>query len=172
MSDFVGQHRHWAPAIVLLLAFAETCAGLSILIPSTAILVALGAMIAADALEFLPIWIAASVGALAGSTLSYWLGLRYGGRIFRIWPMSRDPRFEAHAAAAFGRWGAAAVLVGHFVGPLRAVVFLAAGASRMPGLVFQAFNLPACLIWAYVVPKSGEWGGHALGALWSRLFGT
>ena len=56
--------------------------------------------------------------------------------------------------------------VGHFVGPVRSVVFLAAGAASMPALAFQFVNLPTSILWAFVIPKSGELGGAALGAIW------
>ena len=76
------------------------------------------------------------------------------------------------STAAFARWGAGAVFVGHFFGPLRSVVFVAAGISLMPSTRFQLANVPATLIWAYVIPKSGEIGGSLIGHLWRTLFGT
>ena len=132
MVDFVGAHRAWAPALVFLLALAETIAFVSILIPSTALLVGVGGLVAAGGLDFPPLWVGASLGALIGSTLLV---------------LARQPLWAAHAACLAARtatpsWcergttpsraGARlAVLIGHFFGPLRAIVFLSAGVSAM-----------------------------------------
>ena len=72
---------------------------------------------------------------------------------------------------AFARLGPAAVLIGHFFGPLRAVAFVLAGAAVMSLLRFQLANVPGSLAWAYVIPKSGEVGGDVIGHLWRSLSG-
>lgn len=170
--DFVTRHAGWAPYLAFALAVGETLAFFSILIPSTAILVAVGGLIAAGSLTFWPIWVGAALGALVGSTFSWWLGVRYGPAMMNIWPLNRDPHAVERSAAAFKRWGPGAVFVGHFFGPIRSVVFVAAGAAMMPLTRFMLANLPAALIWAYVIPKSGEIGGNVLSHLWRTLTGS
>lgn len=169
--EFVDLHRQWAPALAFALAFFETVAFVSLLIPSTAILVAVGTMVAAGALDLLPIWVGASIGALLGSTLSFVLGKRFGPAVFASWPLNREPELVDRGRHAFARWGTPAVLIAHFVGPLRSIAFILAGASDMRGLAFQAVNVPGVLLWAYVTPKSGEIGGEVLGAVWRFLSG-
>lgn len=167
--EFVSTHRAWAPLIVGLFAFAETLAFVSLLIPSTAILIGIGGLVAAGALEFDPVWLGASVGAVIGPTLSWWIGLRYGDAALKSWPLNKRPQTVARGMALFRRWGVWAVLVGHFFGPLRSIAFLAAGAASMRWLVFQAANIPGAVLWAYLTPKAGELGGHALAAIWRML---
>ena len=154
--DFVSDNRAWAPVIVFLLAAGETMALVSILIPSTVILVGVGSLVAAGGLDFTPIWIGAALGSLFGSTFSYWLGGHFGPRMLGLWPLNRDPALVERGTSAFARWGALTVLLGHFIGPLRSVVFLVAGVSAMRLLAFQAANVPGALVWAYVIPKSGS----------------
>ena len=43
---FIGRNQAWTPWIMVVFAAAETTAFLSILIPSTAVMVALGALVA------------------------------------------------------------------------------------------------------------------------------
>jgi membrane protein DedA with SNARE-associated domain len=170
--DFVSANREWAPLLVFLLALGETVAFVSILIPSTAILVGVGGLVAAGGLDFMPLWIGASLGALIGSTFSFWFGGHFGPRVLGLWPLSREPEMVARGTSSFARWGPFAVLVGHFFGPLRAVAFVLAGVSAMPVTAFQLANVPGALVWAYVVPKSGEIGGTAIGVAWRALFGA
>lgn len=166
---FVEANRDWAFWIALLFAAAETTAFLSVLIPSTAILVGVGAIVATGALDFWPIWAGASVGALIGSTFSYWLGLRYGDRMLSVWPLSRDPAMVARGRAVFARRGPVAVGVGHFLTFLRPVVFLMAGAARMRPAPFMLWNAAGGIAWAFVIPKSGEVGGDVIGWAWRAL---
>ena len=57
--DFVSANARWAPYLAFLFAFGETLAFLSILIPSTAILVAVGGLVATGSLQLFPIWVGA-----------------------------------------------------------------------------------------------------------------
>jgi membrane protein DedA with SNARE-associated domain len=170
--DFVTAHARWAPYLAFLFAFGETLAFLSIVIPSTAILVAVGGLVATGSLELFPIWLGASLGALVGSTFSRWLGRRYGPAMMNVWPLNKDPDAVDRSKRAFAKWGPGAVFVGHFFGPLRSIVFIAAGIATMRPLRFQSVNIPGALIWAYAIPKSGEIGGNVIGHLWRSLFGA
>lgn len=166
---FVSANRDWAFWIALLFAAAETTAFLSVLIPSTAILVGVGAIVATGALDFMPIWAGASIGAMIGSTGSYVLGRIYGDRMLRLWPLSKHPEAVDMARGVFARRGVLAVTVGHFLTFLRPVVFLMAGAARMKAVPFLAANALGGVAWAFLVPKSGEVGGDILAWLWQAL---
>ncbi len=163
----VRENRDWAFWIALVFAFGENLAFLSIVIPSTAILLGVGALVATGELSLFPIWAGASIGALIGSIISYWIGLRYGQAILSLWPFRNHPDFVEQGNAAFRRWGAFAVTIGHFFGPLRAVVFVMAGIARMSPMVFMVVNFIGCLAWAYFTPLFGEVAGHLIGWIWS-----
>ena len=171
MIAFVRENRDWAFWIALVFAAAETTALVSVLVPSTAILVGVGAIVATGALDFGPIWAGASIGALLGSGFSYWLGLRYGDRMLRVWPLSKDPALVEKGRSAFARRGPAAVGLGHFLTFLRPVVFLMAGAAGMRPAVFLPWTILGGTAWAFLVPKSGEVGGDVIGWLWRAITG-
>lgn len=169
---FLGAHSGWAFWIALLFAFMENLALLSILIPSTAILVGVGALVATGEIAFLPIFLGAAVGAVLGATVSWFLGLIYGDRILNIWPLRNYPQYVASGRDAFAKWGPVAIIIGHFVGPLRPVVFLMCGMAIMPLRQFQIYNVIGAVGWAYVVPKFGEVGGHVAAWLWRLITGA
>jgi membrane protein DedA with SNARE-associated domain len=169
VTGFVVAHQAVAPFVAMLLAVAETTAFLSLIVPSTALLMAVGATVSMGAVPFLPIWIGAAIGSLIGSTFSWWLGRRYGHFALAIWPLRENPQMVERGKKAFADWGLLAILVGHFVGPLRAVVFLVAGMSTMAFWRFQLVNIVGALTWAFVIPKSGELGGDFVAWLWHYL---
>lgn len=170
--DFATAHRAWAGPLAFLFALLETLPILSILIPSTAILVGVGAVVATGALEFTPIWIGAALGSILGSVSSYWLGLRYGRMIFRSKILRSQPQLARKASRAFAKYGIVTILIGHFVGPLRAVVFLMAGMSRMNLPLFLAVDILGAVLWAWAMPKSGEIGGNLLAHIWTLITGA
>src|SRR5262245_1078458 len=155
---FVREHQAWAPPIVFVLAFGESLAFISLLLPATVILFGVGALIGEAGLRFWPIWAAAALGAALGDWVSYWIGYKFKDRVTEIWPLSRHPQLIERGRAFFRRWGAAAVFIGRFFGPLRAVVPLVAGIFGMPFLTFQLFNVASALLWAAGVLAPGTFG--------------
>src|SRR3954452_10960369 len=91
LADFVREHQAWAAPIVLVLAFGESLAFISLLIPAWGALVAIGALIGASGISFWPVWIAGGLGAALGEWVSYWLGFKYKEEVAQIWPLSLYP---------------------------------------------------------------------------------
>ena len=63
--EFVRAHEAWAAPVVFVLAFAESLAFISLLVPAWAALVGIGVLIASGNLSFWPVWVAGSAGAWA-----------------------------------------------------------------------------------------------------------
>jgi membrane protein DedA with SNARE-associated domain len=118
LLDFVRHHQVWAPVIVFALAFGESLAFVSLVLPATVILLGVGALIAVADIAFWPIWCAAVLGAVFGDWFSYWLGYRCRYAVARIWPLSRHPDLLPRGEACFRKWGALGVFVGRFFRPL------------------------------------------------------
>jgi membrane protein DedA with SNARE-associated domain len=154
--EFVRVHEVWAAPIVFLLAFGESLAFISLLLPAWAALVGIGVLIASGNLSFWPVWVAASVGAALGDWLSYWIGIKLGPPVAHVWPLSRHPDLLPKGEAFVKRWGPVAIFIGRFFGPLRASVPLVAGIFRMPFWEFQAANFSSAFVWAAVLLTIGD----------------
>lgn len=159
---FLSHHEAWAAPICFALAFGESLAFVSALVPATLVLVAVGGLVGQAGLSFPPVFVAAAVGAGLGDWLSFWLGRRFEGRVARLWPLSRHPEVLARARAWVDRWGAAGVFLGRFLGPLRATVPLVAGLAAMPALPFHAANWGSALVWSFLVLAPGAFGVDAV----------
>ncbi len=145
---FVQEHQHWGPMIVFVLAFCESFAFISLLVPATGILFGVGGLIAAANVGFWPIWLAAALGAVAGDWLAYDVAFRLKERVTALWPFRNHPALVSRGLAFFRRWGLIAVFVGRFFGPFRAIVPIAAGLYAMPLLNFQVANFASAALWA------------------------
>lgn len=155
---FIRLHESWAPLVVFALAFGESLAFISLLLPATVILLGAGGLIGAADIAFWPIWAAAALGAILGDWVSYWLGYHYSQAIGSVWPLSRRPDLLPRGHAFFEKWGVYSVFLGRFFGPLRSVVPLIAGICAMPQVSFQIVNITSALIWATGVLAPGTLG--------------
>ncbi len=156
--DFVRAHQEFAAPIVGLLAFGESLALVSLLIPATVMLIGIGALIGASGIDFWPIYFGAVVGAGLGDWLSYWLGRHYHAQIARMWPLSKKPELLPKGHAFFEKWGWPGVFIGRFFGPLRAIVPLVAGTCDMPHVPFQIANWSSAFLWAGLLLAPGALG--------------
>jgi membrane protein DedA with SNARE-associated domain len=152
---FVQSNQSWAPYIVAGLAFGESIAVLSLIVPATVILLAIGALIGAAGLEFWQIWMGAAVGAALGDTVSYWIGRHFQRAALNTWPLSRHPEMVERGERFFSRLGPWALFAGRFFGPARAVVPLVAGILAMPTMLFQSVNVASAFVWAFVLLAPG-----------------
>jgi membrane protein DedA with SNARE-associated domain len=155
MLDFVRANQGWAPFIVGALAFGESLAIVSVLIPATVFLVAIGALIGGAGLEFWPIWLGAVVGAILGDWVSYEVARYLGPSIQHSWPLNKRPDLMEKTGALMQKYGAWAVFFGRFSGPLRALVPLFAGIFLMPRFLFQMANVASALVWATALLAPG-----------------
>jgi membrane protein DedA with SNARE-associated domain len=156
--ELVKNHSVWAAPVVFLLAFCESFAFVSLLVPATAILVGVGGLIGITRGEFWIFWLAASIGAAAGDWLAYAIALHFKESVTRVWPLSRDPALLARGIAFFKRWGMLAIFLGRFFGPLRAIVPIVAGICDMPWTSFQVANFASAFVWAAGILGPGAFG--------------
>ncbi|MDB5619050.1 DedA family protein [Tardiphaga sp.] len=169
LIDFVRLHQDWAAPIVLLLAFGESLAFISLLIPAWGALVAIGALIGASGVSFWPVLIAGGIGAALGDWLSYWFGSRYKQQVAGMWPLSRYPAMLPRGEAFVQKWGVPGIFIGRFFGPLRASVPLAAGIFEMPYWRFQFANFTSAFVWAAVLLLCGDLLSIAAKWLWHTV---
>ena len=169
--EFVRVHEAWTAPIVFALAFGESLAFVSLVLPSWAALVGIGAIMRAGGVAFVPIWIAGAIGAALGDWLSYWIGTRFKRSIADMWPFSRNPHLLARGEAFIRSWGVLAIFIGRFSGPLRASVPIVAGVLGMPYRTFQLANFSSAFVWAAVLLKLGDVGAAISTWLWNDVVG-
>jgi membrane protein DedA with SNARE-associated domain len=155
---YVQAHQAMGPWIVGALAFGESLALVSLLIPATALLVGIGALIGLSGIEFAPLWTGAVVGAVLGDWVSYVLGRRYKQGIVAVWPFYKYPDLLERGETFVRKHGAWGVFVGKFFGPLRAFVPLAAGIFAMPTFLFLMVSISSTMVWAMLLLAPGALG--------------
>jgi membrane protein DedA with SNARE-associated domain len=155
---FVRDHQSWAGPVAFLVAFMESFCFLSILWPGTAILVGISALLAAGGVSMSVLWPAIIYAALGGSlgyAISYWIGYYFKDSLLKSWPFNRHPETMAQGKEFFDKYGTASVFLGHFFGPVRAIIPVVAGMYAMRQLPFQIANIASASIWSAGVIAPG-----------------
>ena len=143
-------------ALIAFTAFGEFFLLVSLLFPGTAILVAAGGLIAAGILDPVQVIAAGILGGILGDAASFWLGQKFGAALPKLWPFRRDPDRIQSGIDFFVRYGAIAVVLGRFLGPLRATVPTVAGMMKMPTRRFYLANILSAVVWVPALVLSGD----------------
>jgi membrane protein DedA with SNARE-associated domain len=154
LADTLGA---WTYALVAGLAFLETGAFVGLIAPGETAIV-LGGVVAAQGEVSLPLillaaWLAAALGDLASFALGRKLGRRFliahGPRVGVTAPrLARVDTF-------FDRHGGKAILIGRFIGLVRAVAPFVAGASGLALRRFVPYSLAGTFLWATAFTLAG-----------------
>lgn len=152
--NFISENESWAPPLIGLMAFLESLFIIGLMTPATVILVATGALIGAEALDLLPITIAASIGCFLGDNVSYYIGRKARPGLVRTALFRKHRNIILRSHLLFRKYGIYAVFIGRFLGPLRSTVPTVAGVLRVPIIKFQIANISSAIIWPplYMLP--------------------
>lgn len=146
--------------IVFLLVLGESTAFVGFFVPGSIVTVIAGGLASQGIYDFWTLSIVAILAALIGNTASYELGRQ--GTAF----LKARPRLWKHVEKGqifFEKHGKKSVFIGHFLGPVRHAVPVAAGASGMRRLPFQLANVPGAILWALTHLAVG----YLFGSLWN-----
>jgi membrane-associated protein len=150
LSDAADSLGSWTYALVPSLAFLETGAFVGLAVPGeTAILVG-GVVAERGEVEIAPLIGLVWVAAVGGDVVSFLLGRRYGRTLLDAHGARLRIRAEhvERVERIFDRHGGKAILVGRFVGILRALMPFVAGTSRFPLRRFVPYTAVGALGWA------------------------
>lgn len=155
--SWVANHPGLSGGVVFLIALGESLAVIGLLIPGSAVMFAIGTLVAAGALNLWATLAAAAAGAIVGDSLSYWLGYHYCDRVRTLWPFRTHPQWLQTGESFIARHGGKSILFGRFVGPVRPIVPVVAGMMRMVPRRFLLANVTSGLLWApaYLAPGIG-----------------
>lgn len=134
---------------VAALAFLETGAFVGLIVPGETTVIVGGVIAGQGEIDLLPLIGLVWVGCVLGDTVSFFIGRKLG-RAFILKHGEKvkidEGRLEK-VESYFERHGALTILVGRFVGLLRALTPFVAGSSGYPYRRFLPFSVIGCGVW-------------------------
>ena len=149
-------------AVFVLMVLESAC----IPVPSEAIMIYGGFLVARGQEDLVPIIAAGVLGNIVGSCIAYWVGYAKG-RDWALrfhWLHITEKRLDV-VDRWFARWGSWAVLFSRCVPLVRTFISLPAGVARMPFGRFVLLTFIGCVPWVTGLTLLGR----AAGDDWERL---
>lgn len=140
----------------------ETSVLIGLVVPGDTIVIVASTAVSGP-VEYVGLVLAVILGALAGESIGFYLGRRFGPWIRRSWLGRRiGEKNWAGAERYLARRGGIAVFLSRFLPVLHSVIPLTVGMSRMRYRTFLAWTVPACVVWtlAYVSVGAAAAGGY------------
>lgn len=152
---------------LILIIFAESGLLLGLVFPGDSLLFTAGLLAAGHNKFHLNIFFVAGgafVAAVAGAQVGYWLGHRYGPRLFQR-PDSRifKREYVDRSREFFDKHGSKTIVLARFVPFVRTLTPMMAGIGEMESRTFLMFNMLGALLWATGVSVAGYFLGSILG---------
>lgn len=150
LLDVGDAFGNWAYLLVGALAFLETGAFVGLVAPGETAIIAGGVFAGQGHLKLAVLLALVWAACVAGDTASFWLGRRLGrGFLLRHGPRLKITEQRlAYVEGFFERRGGLTILVGRFIGIVRAVAPFVAGASRMSFARFLPYDVAGSGLWA------------------------
>ena len=160
--EWIQAHPGLAGLVVFAVAAAESLAVVGILVPGIVFMLGVGALIGLGVLDFWVTVLWATIGAVAGDGVSYWLGRHFDKQLRSLWPFTKHPELIPRGEQFFHKHGGKSILFGRFIGPIRPVIPAIAGIMHMNPYHFYFVNILSAIAWAPVVLLPGVVFGSSL----------
>ncbi|MEC0301736.1 DedA family protein [Terribacillus saccharophilus] len=165
MNELMAAYGY--PAIALLMMIEIIVPPL----PSEVTLLFGGFLAATTNLNTIFVILSATLGALIGTSILYWIGTLFDIDKLSNW-IDKQPKWmrlnSAHlhkAAAWFEKYDVWAVFICRFIPLVRSLISIPAGMAKMNFGVFLLFSFIGTLIWNSIVVMMGVW----VGASWTQM---
>jgi membrane protein DedA with SNARE-associated domain len=165
--SFTRTVRSWGYGGVFSLMILEAS---SLPIPSEIILPFAGYLVSIGHLDFWITLTVATIAAVAGSLIDYFIGLKGVEVLTKYRLLGRSIFSESQlkvAANYFAKYGSAMVFVGRLIPAVRTLISFPAGAVRMPIAKFLGYTVAGCLLWNCLL----IYVGYYLGSKWDEVAG-
>ncbi len=147
IADSLGLYMY---LIIFAVAAFESTPIIGTFTPGSLMLIFLGFLSAVTSVMLIPAILFAALGAVIGDYMGYLLG-RYGRRFFKENKgLLRFSHLEM-GKEFFTKHGGKSIFIGRFVGPIRPIVPMVAGATHMSMHRFLPLNITSALIWASIL---------------------
>jgi membrane protein DedA with SNARE-associated domain len=157
LLEWVAEQAEWAGPALFVLVFLEALAFVGFFVPLGPVMIGVGVLVGAGALNFMNVAIGAAAGSVLGGSVAFLVGRYFKDHLRKIRPFRTRPHLMARAEVFFDRHGGKGILFGRYTKPLRLMLPMVAGIAGMPVKRFMAMNLIAGILWAplYLIAGMG-----------------
>ncbi len=164
LFQFVNDYGMWVYAILFLIIFVETGIVIMPFLPGDSLLFAAG-MLAAQPNE-LNVWIIIVlllIAAIAGDSLNYSIGKRFGMRLTKFKMFGKQVVKNEHIDKThlfYEKYGSKTIVIARFVPIVRTLAPFVGGIGRMNYATFLTYNVVGAILWVVGITLAGFFLGN------------
>ncbi|MGZ5324914.1 MAG: bifunctional DedA family/phosphatase PAP2 family protein [Solirubrobacterales bacterium] len=164
IEDIAKALGPWTYVLVGALAFLETGAFVGLVAPGETTVIVGGVIAGQGEISLIPLIGLVWLCAVLGDTTSFFIGRRLGrGFILRHGPKLKIDEDRLHQVESyFERHGGKTILIGRFIGLVRALAPFIAGTSKMPYSSFAPYSVLGTGLWAATFILIGYFASQSL----------
>lgn len=159
IQEWINQWGSWG---ILILMFLESAPLTGLLLPGIFIAIGLGMLTATQHLPLIETGVLATLGAILGDSLGFWLGRLRSEEVQQYLHKTRFQHRHHRVSDYLSRFGGAGIIIGRFLWFVHPLVPSLAGATKIPVWKFYLFDPLACLLWTVFYLGLGHWLTGAL----------
>mgnify|MGYP000283040244 CR=1 FL=1 len=166
LKEFIDPHAlitNFGYIGLFLIVFAESGLFFGFFLPGDSLLIVAGVLAAAGLLN---IWLLVPlvfIAAILGDQVGYWMGNRFGRRLFkRSDSLLFKQEYIEKSEAFFAKHGNKTIILARFVPIVRTFAPILAGVGRMHYSTFFTFNVVGAVLWAIGVTVAGYLLGETI----------
>lgn len=148
INYYLQVHTYRGMLFAFLISLAESLPVVGTIIPGSITMSIIGILVGRGMISLDATLLIASIGALAGDTVGFFVGKHYNERLRLIWPFKRYPQWLMLGEVFFRKHGGKSIVIGRFVGPVRSSVPLIAGLLKVSWPRFFLAAIPSAILWA------------------------
>ncbi len=163
LSDIRGLIQWGGMFLVCTIVFVETGLFIGFFLPGDSLLVTAGVFAAAGQISLGWLLLLASICAIAGDQLGYWIGKRAGQTLYKKEDSFLFKKRHLQRAHEFyEKYGAKTIVIARFIPIVRTFAPPVAGAANMNYRRFISFNVIGGLLWVWSMLLIGFFLGSAV----------
>ena len=160
LGAVIASQGEWTYVLLALVIFLETGLVVTPFLPGDSLLFAAGTFAGIGALSLwvlLPLLI---VAAIAGDTVNYWVGRKYGLKAYqRFQGRLLKPEYLERTQKFYRKHGARMIVLARFVPIVRTLAPFVAGVGEMPYATFIRYNVLGGIAWVVLLTVAGYFLG-------------
>lgn len=160
LGAVIASQGEWTYALLALVIFLETGLVVTPFLPGDSLLFAAGTFAGIGALSLwvlLPLLI---VAAIAGDTVNYWVGRKYGLKAYqRFQGRLLKPEYLERTQKFYRKHGSRMIVLARFVPIVRTLAPFVAGVGEMPYGMFLRYNVLGGIAWVVLLTVAGYFLG-------------
>jgi membrane-associated protein len=154
----VQTYGFWIYPIIFLIIFIETGLVIMPFLPGDSLLFTSGVLASQGLVNVLTIFLIASLAAIIGDTVNYWIGNFIGKKISNERFIKKEHLIKTQRF--YEKYGGKTIIIARFIPIIRTFAPFVAGIGKMKYSKFLLFNLIGGILWVSIMVFSGFFFGN------------